>query len=58
MMIKQREKYDREFKKNAAELSVANANAKDIAEEPGIRPELLYCWLREYDKFETNSFHG
>ena len=31
-----------EFKQKAVELSFARGNAKEIAEELGIRPELLY----------------
>jgi transposase len=58
MMTKQRQKYDREFKKKAVELSIARGNARECAEELGIRPELLYRWRLEYDKFETNSFPG
>ena len=41
MMIKERQSYDREFKQKAVELSFARGNAREIAEELGIRPELL-----------------
>ena len=58
MMTKQRQKYDREFKKKAVELSIAHGNAREVAEELDIRPELLYRWRREYDRFEMNSFPG
>ncbi|MFC2086699.1 IS3 family transposase [Bacteroidota bacterium] len=58
MMTKQRQFYDREFKEKAVELSFARGNAKKIAEELGIRPELLYRWRREYQKYEKNSFPG
>ena len=58
MMTKPRQKYDREFKKKAVELSIARGNAREVAEELDIRPELLYRWRREYDRFETNSFPG
>ena len=57
-MIKQRQKYDREFNKKAVELSIVRGNASEIAEELDIRPELLYRWRREYDRFEMNSFPG
>ncbi len=33
MMIKHRQKYDREFKKKAVELSIARGNAREVAEE-------------------------
>lgn len=58
MMTKQRTYYDREFKQKAVELSYARGNAKEIAEELGIRPELLYRWRREHEKYQDNSFPG
>ena len=58
MMTKERQSYDREFKQKAVELSFARGNAKEIAEELGIRPELLYRWRREYQQYESNSFPG
>ena len=58
MMTKQRTYYDREFKQRAVELSYARGNAKEIAEELGIRPELLYRWRRESEKYQGNSFPG
>ena len=58
MMIIARQSYDREFKQKALELSFARGNAKEIAEELGIRPELLYQWRREYQQYDKNSFPG
>ena len=58
MMTKERQHYDREFKQKAVELSYARGNAKEIAEELGIRPELLYRWCREYQRYGNNSFPG
>jgi len=58
MMTKKRQKYDREFKQKAVELSYARGNAKEIAEELGVLPELLYRWRREYQQYEKNSFPG
>ena len=58
MMTQQRKTYDREFKQKAIELSYARGNAKEIAEELDIRPELLYRWRREYQRYENNSFPG
>ena len=58
MMIKERQSYDRDFKQKAVELSFARGNAKEIAEELGIRPELLYRWRREYQHYDKNSFPG
>ena len=58
MMTQERQKYDREFKQKAVELSFARGNAPEIADELGIRPELLYRWRREYQQYEKNSFPG
>ncbi|MFO7889746.1 MAG: transposase [bacterium] len=58
MMTQERTFYDREFKQKAVELSYARGNVKEIAEELGIRPELLYRWRREQKKYENNSFPG
>ena len=58
MMTQQRQKYDREFMWKAVELSFARGNAKEIADELGIRQELLYRWRREFQKYDNNSFPG
>lgn len=58
MMTQERQKYDREFKQKAVELSFARGNAREIAEELGIAPDLLYRWRREYQKYANNSFPG
>ena len=39
MMIKERQKYDREFKQKAVEHSFARGNAREIADELGILAE-------------------
>jgi transposase len=53
-MTKQRIYDDREFKKKAVELSYARGNAREFAEELGIRPEFLYWWRREPE--ECNKY--
>ena len=58
MMTQERNYYDREFKQKAVELSYARGNAKEIAEELGISPDLLYRWRREHQKYQDNSFPG
>ncbi len=55
-MIKERQSYDRDFKQKTVGLSFTRDNAKEIAEEFGIHPELLYRWRREYQQYETTSF--
>ncbi len=58
MMTTKRKKYDKDYKQKAVELSFARGNAKEIAEELEIEPELLYRWRREYQQYEKNSFPG
>ena len=58
MMTIKRTNYDRDFKEKLVELSHARGNAKKVAEEYGIKPELLYRWRREFEKYEKNSFPG
>ena len=57
-MTRTRKKYDREFKIKAVELSNQRGNSREIAEELGIRPELLYRWRREKQNYAANSFPG
>jgi transposase len=57
-MSKSRRKYDANFKSTAIELSYARGNIREVAEELGIHPELLYRWRREKNKYEHNSFPG
>ncbi len=45
MMIKERQSYDREFKQKAVELSFARGNAKEIADELGIRPNQIAKYM-------------
>jgi len=58
MMTQTRKKYDKEFKQKAVELSTARGNAAEIAEELGIKVDLLYRWRREYNEYDKNSFPG
>ena len=46
------------FKRKAVELSYASGKVKEVAEELGIGPELLYRWRREHKQYEHNSFPG
>lgn len=57
-MIKDRQKYDREFKQKALQLSFTRDNDQEIADDSGIRAELFYIWRREYQKYQKNSFPG
>jgi len=58
MMTQERQKYDRDFNQKAVELPLARGNAREIAEEFGVNPELLYRWRREFQRYENYSFPG
>ena len=57
-MNNSRKKYAREFKIKAVELSYQRGNVREIAEELGVRPELVYRWRREKQNYAANSFPG
>lgn len=57
-MSKTRKQYDREFKVMAVELSRTRDNMADLAQELGVRPELLYRWRREFTASAETSFPG
>jgi len=58
-MLKERRMYPPEFKREAVEL-VKNSEkpVKEIAEDLGIRPELLHRWKREQLSARNHSFPG
>ena len=39
-------------------MSYVRGNVREVAEELGIHPGLLYRWRREKNKYENNSFPG
>ena len=43
-MAEERNKYSREFKITAVELSIARGQVKEVAEELGINSQLLSSW--------------
>lgn len=57
-MSKSRRKFDRNFKLKAVELSYQRANIKELADELGIRVELLYRWRSEFASRKEASFPG
>jgi transposase-like protein len=52
MMSDERKKYDKEFKQKAVEHFYARGSATQIAEELGIRPQMLYRRHRELKRYE------
>lgn len=57
-MKKERRIFDREFKQKAVELSYSRGNAREVAVELDVSPELLYRWRAEHKKYDKNSFPG
>lgn len=53
-----RKKYSKEFKQKAVELSNVRGNAREIAQELGIRAELLYRWRSEFNEDPSIAFSG
>ena len=53
-----RQKFTREFKLNAVELSFNRENIKELACELDIRPELIYRWRSEFASYPGKSFPG
>lgn len=57
-MTQKRKTYDAAFKRQAVELSKNRKNLSELARELGIKPQLLYNWRKEFDKFSEGSFPG
>lgn len=57
-MTRERKNYSKEFKLKAIELSYARESAKQVAEELGIRPGLLYKWRANLLTEGVRSFSG
>ncbi|MFA0962156.1 IS3 family transposase [Roseivirga sp. BDSF3-8] len=57
-MKRLRRHFDKEFKQMAVELCDADKTAKEVAEELGIRSELVRRWCREFKQHGESSFSG
>lgn len=57
-MNKQRRQFDKEFKMMAVELCRSGKSTSTVAEELGLRPELVNRWKREYEESKAGSFSG
>ena len=57
-MKKTRRNYDKEFKLMAVNLCDTGKTAKEVANELGIRADLISRWRREYDQHKEGSFSG
>lgn len=57
-MKEKRQIFDRNFKLKAVDLSYERDNIKELANELGIRVELLYRWRAEFAARPQTSFPG
>ena len=53
--MKTRKTYDPDFKEKAVSLCALRGSIKEVAEELGLRPDLLRRWKREFDQYQKNS---
>lgn len=54
-----RRKYTKEFKLEAVQLSKTHDGpVVDVAKNLGIRPNMLYRWISEYEEDEQHAFPG
>lgn len=59
MSVQQRRKYDPEFKKNAVLLAEEpGRSVSDVAENLGIKVDLLYRWRRQFRDNKEIAFPG
>jgi transposase len=57
-MKRTRKHYDKEFKEMAVNLVFSGKSSSEVAEDLGIRTELVNRWKREYKQYGTGSFSG
>lgn len=57
-MKRERRHFDKEFKEMVVNLCLSGKSPKSIADELGIRDELIRRWRREYEKYGGGSFSG
>lgn len=57
-MMNSRRKFDRSYKLKAVELSYQRTNIKELADELGVRVELIYRWRGEFASRKEASFPG
>ena len=57
-MSRERRKFDKDFKLMAVELSKTRDNFHELADELGVRPELIYRWRKEFLDKGEGSFPG
>jgi transposase len=57
-MKKERRYFDKEFKLMAVNLVLSGKPVNEVAQDLGIRSELVRRWRREYEQYQEGSFSG
>jgi len=57
-MKKGRRSFDKEFKQMAVNLCLTGKPTREVADELGVRRELVARWKREYEQYKEGSFSG
>lgn len=57
-MKRERRHFDKEFKLMAVNLCHTGKSAREVAEDLGIRTELVSRWKREHEQYKEGSFSG
>ena len=57
-MRRERRYFDKEFKEMAVSLCLSGKPTREVAQELGVRTELITRWKREYNQYQGGSFSG
>jgi transposase len=57
-MKRERRRFDKEFKQMAVNLCLSGKPTREVADELGIRAELISRWKREHEQYKGGSFSG
>jgi len=57
-MKRERRHFDKEFKQITVNLVYTGKSTTEVAEELGIRVDLVRRWKREYEEYQSGSFSG
>ena len=57
-MKKERRYFDKGYKEMAVSLCLTGRSPKEVADELGIRSELVRRWRREHEQYGKGSFSG
>ncbi len=57
-MKRERRHFDKEYKLMVVNLCLSGRSTREVADELGLRTELVARWKREYLQYEDGSFSG